>query len=520
MAKLSRASDGDYLKAWQGYCDSFRNSLTVDLTESHADKAKRIAYLEANPELWYKYHFENYYKNQRTGELIEPAEFHKQSSKRVRDNPEWFEERIWCRELAKTARTMMDYAYLAITGSQKNVILASNTKQGAVDLLTPLKAFFEVSPRLINDYGTQVVFGKWRSDRFTIRKGCSFRAVGWRDTVRGTRKDNKRPTGLWIDDFDDDEDCRNEEIMDNKLNWLEQALYGTRSISEPLLIVMVGNIIHENSAINRMRAKADYSKVVNIRNEQGLSTWSSKNSEQHIDRVLSKISYESAQKEYFNNPMDGGSTFKNITDKKVPNLKKCNVCVYADPATSNKDVTSGSDKAVGIIAQQGFDYYVVKVYLDTMSNAKFIDAIFECYLYLQRQGIENFPVYIENNSLQNPFYEQVLLPLIYQKANATNTFLPITPDDRDKIEKWTRIEGTLEPIFRLGHFFFNEQQADSLDMQRLKAQFKNARRKQKKMDGPDMVQGAIAKLKDREVTEAAGSYEMIKSRHAKRWDNQ
>lgn len=519
MARIVSASESDYLKKWREYCDSFRNSLTIDLAEPQTRKLKRIQRLEANREEWYRYYFENYCKDEKTGLFIDPADFQIKSSERVCNNPEWFEERIWCRELAKTARTMMDFAYLAMTGRQKNVILASNTKQAAMDLLAPLKAFFEVNPRLINDYDNQIVYGKWRRDRFTIRKGCSFRAVGWRDTVRGTRKDNKRPTGLWIDDFDDDEDCRNEETMDNKMNWLEQALYGTRSISEPLLIVMNGNIIHDNSAINRMRDKADYSKIVNIRDENGRSTWPQKNSEAHIDRVLSKISYESAQKEYFNNPMDGGDTFKNITDKKVPNLKKCNICIYADPSTSNRDVTSGSDKAVGIIAQHGFDFYAVKVYLDTMSNARFIDAIFECYLYLKRKDIDNFPVYIENNSLQNPFYEQVLLPLIYQKANRTNVFLPVTPDDRDKMEKWTRIEGTLEPIFRLGHFYFNEEEKDNPDMKRLKAQFKNARRKQKKMDGPDMVQGAIARLKEREVVDAAGNYEVVRRRRAKRWDS-
>lgn len=512
MAKITTASDSDYLKAWQEHCDAFRRSCTVDLNETHVQKILRIKRLEADDEAWFAYYWENYC-------TAEPADFQKESTQRVMNNDEWFEERIWCRELAKTARTAMEYSKLALTGKQKNVILASNTKLAAIDLLAPLKAFFEVNPRVINDYGVQVVFGKWRIDRFTIRKGCSFRAVGWRDTVRGTRKENKRPTGLWIDDFDDDEDCRNEETMTNKMNWLEQALYGTRSISEPLLIIMNGNIIHENSAINRMRDKADFSKIINIRDENGKSTWPQKNTEAHIDRTLSKISYESAQKEYYNNPMDGADTFKNIVDKKVPDLRRCNVCIYADPSTSNKDVTSGSDKAVGIIAQDGFDYYVVKVYLDTMSNAKFIDAIFECYLYLKRVGLEHFPVYIENNSLQNPFYELVLLPLVYQKANSINVFLPITPDDRDKIEKWTRIEGDLEPLFRLGHFFFNEEEKDNPNMQRLKAQFKNARRKSKKLDGPDMAQGAVAKLKEREAVEAAGSYEVVKTRNAKKWDS-
>jgi hypothetical protein len=62
--------------------------------------------------------------------------------------------------------------------------------------------------------------------------------------------------------------------------------------------------------------------------------------------------------------------------------------------------------------------------------------------------------------LQNPFYEQVILPLVYNHANATGVFLPITPDTRQKPEKWTRIEGTLEPLNRLGHLIFNEKEKD------------------------------------------------------------
>lgn len=519
MAKLSRASDADYIKAWQEYCDSFRRHQTIDLTETHIAKANRIKDLEANPEEWFKYYFPDYCTNPETGEIIEPADFHKESTKRVLSNREWFEGRAWSRELAKTARTMEEFAYLAMTGKQKNVILVSNSKDAAIDLLAPLKAFFEVAPRLINDYGVQETFGKWKEDKFTIRKGCSFRATGWKGTIRGTRKGAIRPTGFWIDDFDDDADCRNEDIMTAKINWMEQALFGTRSISNPLLVIMNGNIIHDNCAMNQIEGKADHFQIVNIRDENGKSTWPQKNKEYMIDRVLKPISYESAQKEYFNNPMDGTDLFKNIQDKAVPDLKTCNVCIYADPSVSNKDVSSGSDKAVGIVAQHGFDYYMVRVFLDTMSQAKFIDAIFECYLYLKRLGIENFSVNIENNSLQNDFYELVLLPAIYKKSVEIDVFLPITPDTRDKINKWARIEGDLEPLFRLGHFFFNIEEKDNPSMKRLKAQFKNASRKSKKLDGPDMTQGAVAKLKDKEVLDAAGAFEVIKQRNAKRWDN-
>jgi len=500
----------DKLKEWQALCLEMQADTPALINETPAEKAQRIKHLENDHEAWFKYYFPKYCTS-------EPAEFHKQAAKRLIKNAEWYEVRAWSRELAKSARAMMEFVYLAMTKRVQNVLLVSNSNENASRLLLPFKTCFEANKRLIADYGEQVTYGKWEASEFTTQTGCSFRALGWGQSPRGTRKDNVRPDGIIIDDIDTDEECRNEDIMKAKINWIEQALIGTRSISEPLRILVNGNIIHENCAVKKLSEKADKFDVVNIRDENGKSTWLSKNSEAQIDRVLSKVSYESYQKEYFNNPMDGGDTFRNLKDGKVPRLDSCHVCIYADPATSNKDVSSGSHKAAGIIAQKGFDYYIIKVFLDTMSNAKFVDCLFELYNYCRAHKAEGVRVYIENNSLQNPFYEQVLLPMIYARANETKIFLPITGDDRDKKDKYTRIEGLLEPINRLGHLIFNESESEEPNMKRLKAQFKNFSRKQKRMDGPDMVEGAIYKLRETEAAESVGAWESFKRVNSKRF---
>lgn len=84
-----------------------------------------------------------------------------------------------------------------------------------------------------------------------------------------------------------------------------------------------------------------------------------------------------------------------------------------------------------------------------MTNAKFVDYLFEAYLLCKKAEVDTIYIYIENNTLQNPFYEQVFLPMIYEKSMAIKTILPITPDTRQKPEKWSRIEGKLEPLIRL-----------------------------------------------------------------------
>lgn len=510
MARIAKATSKDYMAAWQRYCDNFRQSSPVNLDETAADRLRRKARLEASPEEWFKYYFPQYC-------TAAPADFHKQATRRLLKNAEWFEVRAWSRELAKSARSMMEVCYLALTGQVKNVLLVSNSHDNAESLLMPLKAFFESSQRVEQDYGSQPVTGRWTADKFTIKAGCAFRAIGWGESPRGARNREKRPDFILIDDLDTDEECRNEDIMRNKTNWIEQALIPTRSISEPTRILVNGNIIHDNCAVKYLGENlADKFDIVNIRDKDGKSSWPEKNTEEQIDRVLATISYESAQKEYFNNPMDGGDVFRELRDGKVPPLRHCEVLVYADPATSNRDVSSGSYKAVGLLAFDGNNFYISKVFLDTMSTARFIDALFECHARAVAAGADNVRVYIENNSLQNPFYEQVLWPAICAKSQETGVLLPVIPDTRDKKDKYTRIEGLLEPVNRAGRLVFDEREADDPHMKRLKAQFRNFSRKQRRMDGPDMVEGGIYILKQRMEAAASKGIYCIKRKNTHR----
>ena len=64
----------------------------------------------------------------------------------------------------------------------------------------------------------------------------------------------------------------------------------------------------------------------------------------------SSIGGTQLQKEYYNNPIRIGKIFKKAIYAKCPPLKSCeHVLIYADPATSNKDKSASSRKAVGVI---------------------------------------------------------------------------------------------------------------------------------------------------------------------------
>ena len=450
-------TDKQALQLWNEYVENIRKSTALLTGENEVQQKKRITHLEANHEEWFKYYFPQYC-------YAEPAEFHKKASKRIIKNDEWYEARSWSRELAKDVRTMMEILYLMLAKKSKRfMIMTSSSWDTAEKFLRPYKGNLEANQRIIHDYGAQELPGSWSAGDFITRGGCAFLALGAGQSPRGTRLEQVRPDILIINDIDTDEDCRNKDIIEKKWRWIEDALIGTRSISKNTLIIFLGNLIAEDCCVKRSHQYADHIDIINIRDENGVSSWPQKNTEENIDRVLSKVSYASQQKEYYNNPIDEGMIFKELTYGTVPKINKDNfpfVIIYADPATSNRDKptlrskTVNSTKAVVIVGYHNLKFYVINCFVDNVNNSTFIDWLYAAHE--QVKAITQPYVYIENNTLQNPFYEQVLMPLVFEKGKVKNDVLPISPDARQKPEKFFRI-----------------------------------------MDGPDAVEGAVFKAKEK-----------------------
>ncbi|MGV8814754.1 MAG: hypothetical protein ACOH2D_11660 [Gelidibacter sp.] len=494
---MSKAEDKKYLALWKQYRDNSAKATPIDLNETPAEKQKRIANLEANPKQWEKYYFPNYCTS-------DFAPFHIKFTNRIIKNPEYYDVISWARELAKSVSIMMVVLYLVLTLRKSNVLLVSNNLDNAKRLLLPYKAILESNNRIINDYGIQQSIGNWEAAEFITKKGATFRALGAGQSPRGTRNDAKRPDVILIDDIDTDEECRNPDRITDKIKWIEEALYPTRSTSVPLLWLAAGNIIAKYCCITEMAKKADNHDIINIRDKDGKSTWPAKNTEELIDRVLSKISWSAQQKEYFNNPISEGDTFKDLIYDKVPLLRTCDqVVIYADPSTSNKDRgrnKQASHKSVVVVGSKGRKRYLYKCWVEQTSNAKFVDWLYESYLWVKEQKVDTVRVSIENNSLQNPHYEQVILPLIYQKAATYGFTLPITPDTRKKPDKFFRIEGTLEPLNRLGNLIFNIKEKENPHMIRMHDQMIGVSEKATVMDGPDALEGGCWLIQNREVS--------------------
>lgn len=483
---MASAKDKQSIREWDEYVKALRTDTALEADKSKADIEKHRQSLERDPVAWMKYMFPNY-------ATADFAPFHKRFIKRAIGNAEWYDVISWARELAKDTVVMMTMMYLNLTGKKKFTIFVSSSYDAACDLLLPYMLNFEANSRIIAYYGEQKKWGSWESGNFTTKCGARYVAIGAGQSPRGKKNEALRPDSIILTDLDTDEDTRNKDTIDKRWDWVEKALIPTRSVSKPLLTLVLGNIIAKDCCVTRAGKMADNWDIVNIRDKDGKSSWPAKNTEAMIDRVLSKISTKAAQGEYFNNPVTEGTIFKGEANwGKCPPLTKLRfVVAYADPSTSNKDKSSKktSYKALWLIGKNDGKYYIYRGFLDQGSTDTFIDWFYSIRTYSADKTHTYF--YLENNSLQDPYYEQVYEPKFRDKGK-TEGRISVKGDTRKKPDKAVRIEGNLEKLWRDGDLVFNEQEKGNPHMERLIEQFKLFDMSlSAPADGPDCIEGGI-----------------------------
>lgn len=487
--------DREALRDWEEFRDDGLRDTPVEIDMSRAEMEKKRKWLEEHPMEWIQYFFPEF-------ATYEFAPFHRKAVERCIKNDEWFEVLSWARSLAKSTTVMFIVMYLVLTGKKRNVMMASATQDSAIRLLDPYKQQFEKNGRIRAFYGQQVNLGAWSAEEFKTKGGASFRAVGAGNAPRGSRDGAVRPDVLLVDDFDTDEACRNPDTVNKNWEWWEKALYPTRDPARPVLVIFCGNIIARDCCVVRAGAMANHWDIVNIRDKNGHSTWPSKNAEEKIDAALSKISTASQQTEYFNNPISEGEVFKELTYGKVPKLSKFRfLIIYGDPAPGENKTKNSSTKSCILMGQIGEKVYVINPRLDRGLNSEFIQWYVELLDYVALRA-PNTPVYcyMENNKLQDPFFQQVFKPLVAKVRREQGVQLYIQPDEQRKTDKATRIEANLEPLNREGNLILNEAERDNPHMKRLDDQFRLFSLRMKfPADGPDCVEGGLRVLKKKTV---------------------
>lgn len=493
----------DALRNWQQHNEEVRQQTTVNHSETKAEQLARIKRARKDYAYFVDYYFPHFAK-------CPSGKFQIDAANKILKNKNIKAVFKWARAHAKS--THMDiFIPLWLKCQQVReinvMIVVGKSQDNANTLLSDLQSELQFNQRYIHDFGEQYNAGHWSEGNFVTQDGCAFFALGRGQSPRGLRYRDKRPDYIAIDDLDDDELVLNPSRVSKLTDWVKEALFGTLDGGRGRFI-MVGNLIGKDSVLARM-AETEGVEVsqVNIYDKNGDVTWKEKWTKQEVEEMEKFMGYRSFQKEYMNNPIIEGAVFKELTFGEVPPLNKFRfVLAYADPSPSNNvSERQNSTKALWLMGYFDNCFYVITGFLDRVTNDEFVDWFYAIDSYVgEKTQLYN---YIENNSLQAPFFEQVFMPLFYKKGVERNYHIGVLPDTRKKPDKFSRIEGGLEPFVRTNRLIFNIKEKDNPHMKRLVEQFKMFSPGMKApADGPDAVEGGLWIINQKMATLTTGSY--------------
>ncbi len=481
-------------------------STHIDKTESEISKQNRIKDLLANFEKFCKYYFPNFFVEEEGG--ADFGWFHKKAAKEINNNPDIFAVLEWPREHAKSVFSdIFEPLYLKAKGEVSGMVIASQSGDKAKGLLADIQAQLESNQRYINDFGEQYNWGSWSEKHFVTKDGVGFWAIGRRESPRGLREAEKRPNLLIIDDLDDDEEVKNEELVKKSLDWLRGALIGAMAIKQRR-IIMVGNRIAKKSILAHVVGDINDDDPVNDgitlikvfalenpkthkedQSETGMPAWKERYTRKDIQKIIRQMGYRMAQRELFHKQIEDGTTFKDdwLIYDKLPPLSKFEAIVsYNDP--SFKDTKKNDYKAIMVVGRISNKWYIIDCWVRQANRNAMVVAHYDIHEFLERSGAKNFKHYIEAN-----FMQDMLMDDYVNEWEDRGYMLPIYEDKRSKPEKKGRIEG-LAVYFERNLIIINEKLKKSPDFQNFKDQllgFPNAHD-----DAPDALEGAIFKLRE------------------------
>lgn len=478
--------------------------LSPQSRESEAARKKRIEkLLQIGNETLFAKH---YFSHLSTSDF---GYFHKRDMKAISQDKDIMALLEYPREHAKStiygvimlmlllARTL----YLK-TNDFSGVVLGSANEKKANKLLADLQSELMFNSRYEADFGSQYGAGKWTDGYFVLSQGFGCWAFGRGQSPRGIKESAYRPNIGLIDDIDDKAIVKNEERVNEALDWVFEDFYGCLPITGSRLI-MLGNRIHKKSILAKFAGDIEeddpireglyHSKVFALENprtrkmdlsENGVPAWKERYTYAMLWKKINRMGRRSGLKEFFHLHIVEGSIFKeeHLPWCDIPNLQNYDALItYNDP--SYKKSKTSDCKAIVLVGKIGRFYDIIDVFDRQCTTAEMVRG----HYAIAKQIPDRFDIrhYMEAN-----FIQDLMLEEYYRYGEEHPPMLRIRGDKRKKPDKEVRIEN-LTPLTEPGLIRFNRQLKHKPDMVTLRDQFLGFPDARIHDDGPDAVEGAI-----------------------------
>lgn len=503
MTGIMRLKEKQEYEAWIKEKAAIKR-LSPESRENEETRKKRIADLL---KVGNEHKFAKYYCSHLA--LSDFGYFQKRDMKKVSEESDLMALMEYPREHAKS--TIFGTIVPMILIARKDfsgMVIGSATEPKANKLLADLQSELMFNKRFIADFGEQYGGGKWTDGYFVSSQGYGFWAFGRGQSPRGIKESSFRPKYGLIDDIDDKKFVKNEDLVNECLEWIFEDFYGCLPITGSRLI-MIGNRIHRKSVLAKFAGDIEegdpireglyHSKVYALENprthqmdltEKGVPAWKERYTYEMLWNKINRMGRRSGLKEYFHQHIIFGKMFK---EEHLPWVDVLALTAYDELITYNdpsyKNSMTSDCKAIGLIGKIGRYYDIIDVFDRQCSTAEMVRGHYSIAKQVPDQL--NIKHWMEAN-----FIQDLMLEEYYRYGEQYPPMLRIRGDKRKKPDKEVRIEN-LTPLTEAGFIRFNRALKQKPDMITLRDQFLGFPDKRIKDDGPDMVEGAIHKLDTR-----------------------
>lgn len=191
------------------------------------------------------------------------ADFQKEIFNLTQDENEKFVVIVAFRGSAKSTIMTLSYPIWAMVGNlnKKFIILISQTQQQARLILSNIKKELETNATLMSDFGP---FGQdddeWRANSLVLSKyDTRITAISSGESIRGLRHLQNRPDLIICDDVEDLNSVKTREGRNKSYDWLTGDVIPAGSTDTKY--VVIGNLLHEDSLMMRLKSQIIKSKL-------------------------------------------------------------------------------------------------------------------------------------------------------------------------------------------------------------------------------------------------------------------
>lgn len=234
------------------------DSLAVTITKDHAVRKE----LGIKSHYWF---FHTYFPRFIT---YPTAPFHKELFAMTEVTDIGTSVVIAFRGSGKSTIMTLSYPIWAMLGIQKKkfILIVSQTQQQSRLILTNIKQELETNEILVEDFGPfSEQSEEWRMNSLVVpRYGCRISAVSGGESIRGLRHREQRPDLIIIDDVEDLQSVRTKESRDLTYGWFNGEIVPAGDKNTK--IVVVGNMLHEDSFIMRLERDIEEHRLHGIFN--------------------------------------------------------------------------------------------------------------------------------------------------------------------------------------------------------------------------------------------------------------